>query len=322
MNANERNRILQHSAGLIFALQEFLPVDDFTSYDAQTAQEGLMRIHNSNPEADAEVEDLQIEIDDLQQDNDEIRNELDEAHERIEQLTEACKECERENSKINIAYGEMYDKLEAMEIRLNERYETDELLKKYAELETTAKDLQDELKREKHTSQRLFNEQMEVRQVKSWKAKYVNRNGRCLLCGENRYNSKRDKYGYCPLLRDCFTCEECGDKRIANSYNAFNGEHKSLGEIIIDRHTKGSEYETDSSIRYEIDNTLRTYDERYVSTALIDGDFEGRLGSPVDTAELINKWFMESISAERPKEIMKLLSYYRDKLSICNDTHL
>jgi len=322
MNTAERNRILQQSAGLIFALQEFLPVDDFTSYDAQTAQEGLMRIHNSYREVDAEAEDLQIEIDDLQQDNDELRNELDDANERIEQLIEANKECEHENSKINIAYGEMFDKLEDMENKLNERYDKDELLKKYAELEITAKELQDELKKEKQTSQKLFNERTEARQVQSWKKKYVGRNGRCLFCGKDRYNSKRDKYGYCPLLRDCFTCEECGDALYAKSYNTFNGEHKSLGEIIFEKHSRGGEYELDSDIRNEIDITLRNYDERYVSVALIDGDFEGRYGSPVDTAELINKWFVDCITEERPKEIMKLLSYYRDNLSICNDTHL
>jgi hypothetical protein len=317
MNTAERNRILQQSAGLIFALQEFLPVDDFTSYDAQTAQEGLMRIHNSNNEPyerDQLVHTLENEVDDLQ-------NEVDEANERIEQLEVALKECESENSKINIAYGEMGDKLDAMEIRLNERYEEDELLKKYAELETTAKELQDALKKEKETSQKLFNEQAEVRQVKTWKAKYVGRNGRCLFCGKDRYNSKRDKYGYCPLLRDCFTCEECGDALYAKSYNTFNGEHKSIGEIIFEKHSRGGEYELDSDIRYEVDITLRTYDERYVSAELTDGDFS-RFNSQPHTADIIEDWFKESISAERPKEIMKLLSYYRDTLSVCNDTHL
>jgi chromosome segregation ATPase len=317
MNANERNRILQHSAGLIFALQEFLPVDDFTSYDAQTAQEGLMRIHNSNHEPyerDQLVHTLENEVDDLQ-------NEVDEANERIEQLEVALQECESENSKINLAYGEMGDKLDAMEIRLNERYEEDELLKKYAELETTAKELQDTLKKEKETSQKLFNEQAEVRQVKTWKAKYVGRNGRCLFCGKDRYNEKRDKYGYCPLLRDCFTCEECGDARYAKSYNTFNGEHKSIGEIIFEKHSRGGQYELDSDIRYEVDITLRTYDERYVPASLTDGDFS-RFNSQPQTADIIEDWFKESISAERPKEIMKLLSYYRDRLSICNDTHL
>jgi hypothetical protein len=317
MNTAERNRILQQSAGLIFALQEFLPVDDFTSYDAQTAQEGLMRIHNSNNEPyerDQLVHTLENEVDDLQ-------NEVDEANERIEQLEVALKECESENSKINIAYGEMGDKLDAMEIRLNERYEEDELLKKYAELENTAKELQDALKKEKETSQKLFNEQAEVRQVKTWKAKYVGRNGRCLFCGKDRYNSKRDKYGYCPLLRDCFTCEECGDALYAKSYNTFNGENKSIGEIIFEKHSRGGQYERDCDIRYEVDITLRTYDERYVSAELTDGDFS-RFNSQPHTADIIEDWFKESISAERPKEIMKLLSYYRDNLSVCNDTHL
>ena len=317
MNTAERNRILQQSAGLIFALQEFLPVDDFTSYDAQTAQEGLMRIHNSSNdtyERDALVHTLETEVDDLQ-------NELDEANERIEQLTEANNECEKENSKINIAYGEMLDKLEDMENKLNERYEQDELLKKYAEMESTAKELQDELKKEKETSQKLFNERTEARQIQTWKKKYVGRNGRCLFCGKDRYNSKRDKYGYCPLLRDCFTCEECGDALYAKSYNTFNGEHKSIGEIIFEKHSRGGQYELDSDIRYEVDITLRTYDERYVSAELTDGDFS-RFNSQPHTADIIEDWFKESISAERPKEIMKLLSYYRDNLSICNDTHL
>lgn len=317
MNATERNRILQHSAGLIFALQEFLPVDDYTSYDAQTAQEGLMRIHNSNHipyERDALVHTLETEVDDLQNENDEANDRINELEERLEQLTEANKEIENENSKINIAYGELQDKLD-------ERYEADELLKKHAELEDTAKDLQNELKKEKERSQRLFNEQAEVSQVKTWKAKYVGRNGRCLFCGKDRYNSKRDKYGYCPLLRDCFTCEECGDARCAKSYNTFNGEHKSIGEIIFERHSTGEQYETDSSIRYEVDITLRTYDERYVSAELTDGGFS-RFNSQPHTADIIEDWFKESISAERPKEIMKLLSYYRDNLSICNDTHL
>ena len=317
MNTAERNRILQQSAGLIFALQEFLPVDDFTSYDAQTAQEGLMRIHNSSNdtyERDALVHTLETEVDDLQ-------NELDEANERIEQLTEANNECEKENSKINIAYGEMLDKLEDMENKLNERYEQDELLKKYAEMESTAKELQDQLKKEKETSQKLFNERTEARQIQTWKKKYVGRNGRCLFCGKDRYNSKRDKYGYCPLLRDCFTCEECGDALYAKSYNTFNGEHKSIGEIIFEKHSRGGQYELDSDIRYEVDITLRTYDERYVSAELTDGDFS-RFNSQPHTADIIEDWFKESISAERPKEIMKLLSYYRDNLSICNDTHL
>jgi len=320
MNATERNQTLQLSAGIIFALQHHLPNDDYTSYDAQIAQEGLMRIHNSNQdiytyERDALVHTLEGEVDDLQNEVDEANERIDELEERLEQLTEAYKEIENENSKINIAYGELQNKLE-------ERYEADELLKKYAELEETAKDLQNELKREKETSQKLFNEQAEVRQVKNWKAKYVGRNGRCLFCGKDRYNSKRDKYGYCPLLRDCFTCEECGDARYAKSYNTFNGEHKSIGEIIFEKHRRGTEHERDSDVRYEVDITLRSYDERYVSCALIDGDFDGSLGSAVETADIIENWFKESISAERPKEIMKLLSYYRDRLSICNDTHL
>jgi hypothetical protein len=313
LSADERNRILQHSAGLIFALQEFLPVDDYTSYDAQTAQEGLMRIHNSNHipyERDALVHTLETEVDDLQNECDEANDRIVDLEERLEHYTEANKELEKENSKMFAVNSELQDKLD-------ERYEADELLKKYAEMEETAKDLQKELKREKERADRYYRLEEIDRNVLSWKKKYVGRNGRCLFCGKDRYNSKRDKYGYCPLLRDCFTCEECGDARYSKSYNTFNGEHKSIGEIIFEKHRRGTEHELDSDVRYEVDITLRTYDERYVSCALIDGDF-----SQVETADIIEDWFKESISADRPKEIMKLLSHYRDRLEIGDYTHL
>lgn len=315
MNTAERNRILQQSAGLIFALQEFLPVDDFTSYDAQTAQEGLMRIHNSSNDAyerDELVHTLENEVDDLQNELDELREEMD----------NAIKEREDENAELNRALLEREEVIDKLHKELDEKYEADELLRKHKELEIIATELQDELKKEKERNQKIFNDRAELYQVKKWKDKYVGRNGRCLFCGKDRYSTKRDKYGYCPLLRDCFTCEECGDERYARNFNTFNGEHKSLGDIIFEKHSRGGQYETDSDIRYEVDITLRNYDERYVSSALIDGDFEGRFSSPLDTADIINKWFVESISADRPKEIMKLLSYYRDELSICNDTHI
>jgi hypothetical protein len=99
-------------------------------------------------------------------------------------------------------------------------------------------------------------------------------------------------------------------------------QHCLVGsEMCIRDSSRGGQYELDSDIRYEVDITLRTYDERYVSAELTDGDFS-RFNSQPHTADIIEDWFKESISAERPKEIMKLLSYYRDNLSICNDTHL
>jgi hypothetical protein len=222
-----RNDTLQLSAGIIFALQHHLPTDDYTPYDAQQAQEGLMKIFNSN----------------------------------------------------NTEQGERIRQLER------------------------------ELQKEKETSQLLFNRIGENTMVKNWKKKYVNRNPLCLLCGKDRHSNNRDKYGYCPLLRDCFTCEECGDRKCAKSYNTFNGEHISLGEIMLSRHDEDRE---------ELMRTMEAYNDKHTpSFALTEYP---NLTTDCEIADMVNEWFKKSI--EEPNEIFKLLSYYRNELSICNDTHI
>lgn len=301
MNANERNQILQHSAGLIFSLQEFLPHDDYTPYDAQKAQEGLMKIHNSNHEVyerDALVHTLENEVEDLENEVEELR----------EEMANACKEKDEENAKLNIALSERDQRIEELEKELDEKYEKDELLQKYKELLIVAKELEEEVKKEKEISQTLFNKIGEDTMIKNWKKKYVNRNPICLLCGKNRLSKSREKYG-CLLLRDCFTCEECSKRRCMKSYNCFNGENISLGEMMMTRHDEDRE---------EIRKTLEAYNDKDTPSALLT-DYPN-LTTDFEIMDMINEWFRKSI--EKPNEIFKLISYYRDRLSVCNDTDL
>jgi hypothetical protein len=284
---------LRLSANLIFSLQEHLPNDEYKSYDAQVAQEGLMKLHNTNfavQDENPRIEELEIEVDDLEQ---------------------QVRDCEDTIEELNGDVYELEQKVEVLNKKLNERYSQDELLMKYTELKEEAEMLQKHNKQEKERSQKLFNQLAEVETIKKWKSKYVNRNPLCLFCGKSRYSKKRDKYGYCPLLRDCFTCEDCGDKKYARAYNTFNGENISLGEIIVSRHDED---------RDEIKNTLELYNDNKVPSFLLTE--YPNLTSDVEIAELINEWFMGCIQESNPKEIFKVLSYYRDELSICGDTHL
>ena len=296
---------LQLSAGIIFALQHHLPTDDYTPYDAQQAQEGLMRIHNSSqPEQNFRIRQLQTELQ-------EVINNEGELILINEDLKDALKESENENAKLNILLGEKDEEMDKLHKELEEKYEADELLRKYKELEIIAKELQDENKKEKERSQRLFNQHAETIQIQNWKKKYISRNALCLLCGESRYSSKRirDKYGYCPLLRDCFTCEKCGDKECARAYNTFNGEHISIGEIMLSKHDEDRE---------EIKRTMELYNDKHTPSFLLTA--YPNLTTDNEIIDMINEWFRKSI--EEPNEIFKLLSYYRDNLSICNDTNL
>jgi hypothetical protein len=322
MNNDERQQILQKSAGLIFSLQEFLPHDNYTPYDAQQAQEGLMKIHNEPQNIDISVRRLLVDMRTQGSIIHEQATQLREANERIEDMENACKVKDDENAKVNLALWDKEQKIEELENKLNERYEADELLKKYAELEAYVKDLKEDYTKEKENTQFLFNKIGEDTMVKNWKKKYVNRNQVCLFCGKDRYDTKRDEYGYCPLLRDCFSCKECSKKKVVRNFLTFNGSRKTLGDLMYELHKTGGRYERDDSIRGAINKTLRSYETNFVSTALLDGDFEGRHGTPLNPAKLINVWFEESIKAENPKEIMKLLSYYRDNLDMLGDRHL
>ena len=320
MNNDERQQILQKSAGLIFSLQEFLPHDNYTPYDAQQAQEGLMKIHNE-PQNRIDICEMQLAITNAIMQ--EERTHRREAEARIEDMENACKVKDEENAELNRALWDRDQKVEELENKLNERYEADELLKKYAELEAYVKDLKEDYTKEKENTQLLFNKIGEDTMVKNWKKKYVNRNQVCLFCGKDRYDTKRDEYGYCPLLRDCFSCKECSKKKVVRTFLTFNGSRKTLGDLMYELHKTGGRYERDDSIRGAINKTLRSYEANFVSIALLDGDFEGRFGrTPLNPATIINEWFEESIKAENPKEIMKLLSYYRDNLDLLGDRHL
>jgi hypothetical protein len=70
--------------------------------------------------------------------------------------------------------------------------------------------------------------------------------------------------------------------------------------------------------REEILKTLEAYCDNKVPSYLLTA--YPNLTTDFEVMDMINEWFKKSI--EEPNEIFKLLSYYRDNLSICNDTHL
>jgi glutaredoxin len=143
----------------------------------------------------------------------------------------------------------------------------------------------------------------ELTNTQIYKEKYVNRNPLCLFCGASRYDKERDKYKVCPLLRDCFTCKTCGDKKFARNYTTYNGESKAIGYIILENHN----YDAN-----QVKKTLENYHHNEELPLLFT---DGNDYTENQIADAITEWFDESFN-ESHKEIFKVIELYRGKLDI------
>jgi DNA repair exonuclease SbcCD ATPase subunit len=311
---DEQKQTLQLSAGLIFSLQDNLPNDLYTPYDAQKAQEGLMRIHNlpiqDTEEQNEKIEELTYELEEAYTTIEELKNDIEDKDRKIEALEEADSEERRERYYLE-------QKVEELEDKLQRKYadnEKDELIDELTDDNKMKDEMFEECQRRYEEEKQIKNKYIlscvslrrineELKSISLYKSKYVNRNPLCLFCGTSRYDAERDKYKVCPLLRDCFTCKTCGDKKFARNYTTYNGESKAIGYIILENHN----YDAG-----QVKKTLENYHHNEELPLLFT---DGNEYTENQIADAITEWFDESFN-ESHKEIFKVIELYRGKLDI------
>jgi|LakMenEpi03Aug12_release.lakeMendotaPanAssembly.Ray.scaffolds.fasta_scaffold52188_2 hypothetical protein len=314
---DEQKQTLQLSAGLIFSLQDNLPNDEYTPYDAQKAQEGLMRIFNlpsnNNEELTNRIVEINGELEEAYTTIEELKNEIEDKDRTIEALEEV--DSERASEIYHLEHT-----IEELEDKLQRKYADDEKDKIIDEL-TADNKLKDEMFEE---CKRRYDEEVliknkyikscvsqrrqieELTNTQIFKEKYVYRNPLCLFCGESRYDKERDKYKVCPLLRDCFTCKTCGDKKFARNYTTYNGENKMIGYVILENHN------------YDAEKVKKTLENYYHNEELPLLFTDGNDYTENQIADAITEWFDESLNEcdKVRNNIFKVLELYRSKLDI------
>lgn len=311
---DEQKQTLQLSAGIIFSLQDNLPNDEYTPYDAQKAQEGLMRIfnlpNNNNEELTNRIDEINGELEEAYTTIEELKNDIEDKDRKIEALEEVEDDERREKCYLE-------QKVEELEEKLKRKYAENEKDELIDELKADNK-MKDEMFEE---CQRRYEEEREIKNkyilscvsqrrkieeltnTQLYKSKYVNRNPLCLFCGTSRYDAERDKYKVCPLLRDCFTCKTCGDKKFARNYTTYNGENKAIGYIILENHN------------YDAGQVKKTLENYHYNEDLPLLFTDGNDYTENQIADAITEWFDESFN-ESHKEIFKVIELYRGKLDI------
>ena len=309
-----QKQTLQLSAGIIFSLQDNLPNDEYTPYDAQQAQEGLMRIfnlpNNNNEELTNRIDEINGELEEAYTTIEELKNEIEDKDRTIEALEDADSERASEFYHLERTIEELEDKLQ----RKYADNEKDEMIDDLTADNKLKDEMFEECKRRLDEETLIKNKYIlscvsqrrkieELTNTQIYKEKYVNRNPLCLFCGASRYDKERDKYKVCPLLRDCFTCKTCGDKKFARNYTTYNGESKAIGYIILENHNYDAR---------QVKKTLENYHHNEELPLVFT---DGNEYTENQIADAITEWFDESFN-ESHKDIFKVIELYRSKLDI------